>query len=195
MKKQIKIVACLLAVLFLLSACGGNPGNADGDSDGVKVITMWINKAESDDEGKIYRALVDQFNDAGVKSADEASTLRVRLEFKGTADTLSMAISSEILTGGLPDIIAIDASSYAAYQSEGVIVPIGDFITQDEKDAYVDSVINQATINGQLYGLSALDAPGGLYYNKNIITKDVLTKAGLKDYEVQLDLVRFPFIF
>lgn len=185
MKKRNRVFGLLITFMLLfLTACGG--GNEDGKSAGndedVKVIKVWIHKAESDDEGKIYRALVDTFNDSGVKSADGESTLRIRLEYKGTPDTLAIAVSSEVLTGGLPDIFAVDAPSYAAYQSEGLIVPIGEYITDEQKNQYVDSVIAQSTIDGKLYGLSGMDAPAGLYYNKELINTDILSKAGILDY-------------
>lgn len=190
MKKFKKMVAFCLALILVLgtTACntktGENNDFSEETSTGTeaKIIKIWIHKAESDDEGKIYRALVDQFNDAAFKSVDGTSTLRIKLEYKGTPETLSTAISSEMLTGGLPDIIAIDASSYAAYQAEDVIVPIDSSITAEEKASYVDSVIKQATIDDMLYGLSAMDAPGGMYYNKEIITQEILAKAGVEDY-------------
>jgi len=187
MKNIKRIISIGLIFIFALglTACGSKAGDSNDAADesaNVKVIKLWINKAESDDEGKVYRALVDKFNDSNTLSVDGKSTLRIKLEYKGTAETLSTAISSEMLTGGLPDVIALDATSYSAYKTEGIIVPIDEYVTEEEKNAYVDSVIEQATIDGKLYGLSAMDAPGGLYYNKEIITKEVLTKAGVEDY-------------
>lgn len=181
MKKMFKMAAKCLIMILIVAAFSGCGSKKEEESTDTTVVKVWIHKAEADDEGKVYRTLVDQFNDSNTKAAD-GSTLKIKLEYKGTSDTLSTAISSEILTGGLPDIIAVDASQYSAYQSEGVIVSIDEYITKQQRDEYVDSVIEQATIDGKLYGLSGMDAPGGLYYNKEIITTEVLEKAGLTDY-------------
>ncbi len=182
-KLMVFILSCVL-LITLTTGCSSTGGSSDESSDeeNVKIIKLWLHKAESDDEGKIYRALVDKFNSEQIMSSDGENTLRIKIEYKGTPDTLTTAISSEMLTGGLPDIIAVDASTYSAYQTEGVIVSIDDYITAEQKATYVDSVIEQSTIDGKLYGLSGMDAPGGLYCNKEIVTEDILAKANLEGY-------------
>ena len=177
------------AVMLLISSlwiagCGGTEGE---DTATTSYVTVWVHKSKSDDEGKVYSALVDAFNSEEHKTVDGSKDLKIRLEYKGTPETLQSAISSEMLTGGLPDVIAIDAISYAAYAGEQVIIPITDYVTAANKAEYVPSVIEQAIINGELYGLSGQEGPGGLYYNKEMITQDVLEEAGLSSYGTMED--------
>ncbi len=180
--KKILGALMLLALSVTLFGCGGDNTETTEDSDQSSFIVVWIHKSQSDDEGKIYNALVNDFNNAGYKTADGTKDLKIRLEYKGSAETLASSISSEILTGGLPDLIAIDSISFAAYASEKVIVPITDYVTQETMDTYLPSVIEQSTIGGELYGLSGQEGPGGLYYNKEIINSEVLAAVGLSDY-------------
>ena len=177
-----KLLVFLALALVAFTACAGGQDAREFEGENIRLIRLWVNKSESDDEGRIYRVLADQFNDAGFMSFDGTHELRVRVEFMGTAETLATAISAEILTGGLPDIIAIDATAFAAYQNEGVIVPIGDYFTEEELASYLYSVIAQSTIEGRLYGLSAMEAPGGMYYNRRLITPDILAAAGLAGF-------------
>ncbi len=146
-----------------LVACGG--GGNDKDTATTKYITVWLHKSEAEPEGRTYRALMDEFNDADYVTEDGRDIV-MRIEFKGTAETLDTAINGEILSGGLPDVVAVDAGDITAYANDDLLVPIDDYITAEERNDYVDSVIEQSTFKDKLYALSGMDTPGGLYYNR-----------------------------
>ena len=40
-----------------------------------------------------------------------------------------------------------------------------------DKSVYLDSIIEQGTVNNKLYALGAMESSVGLYYNKDIIEK------------------------
>ena len=175
-----RIVSFMVAVITLFCVAGMFACKKEDEQNAkTTYITVWIHKSKSDDEGKIYSTVTDEFNEAGHKTSDGKRDLKIKLEYKGTPETLQSSISSEMLTGGLPDVIAIDAVSYAAYASEQVIVPIDEYVTTEDRAEYLDSVIDAATINGKLYGLTGQEGPGGLYYNNEMITDAVLAEAGL----------------
>ncbi len=158
-----------------MSACGGG-GDDGGDTDTVKVVKVWLHKSEAEPEGKTFRAIQDMFNDLKLKT-DDGRTIVMSIEYKNTADALSTAISGEILSGGLPDVVAVDSPNITAYASDEILVPIGDYLEESVVSDYVDSVIEQSTYNGKLYALSGMDAPGGLYYNKELLTSVGYTEA------------------
>ena len=166
MKRVKKFVTLALAAMMLVG-CGGNTG--EEESPDVKIVKVWVHKSEAEDEGKVYSAIADLFNEQEIKTADGTKTIKMKLEFKNSAETLSNAISSEILTGGLPDIVAVDAPNIAAYADAGILTSIDDYLTTETIDSYVSSVIEQSTIDGKIYALSAMDAPTGLYYNKDLL--------------------------
>ena len=171
MKAFKKVAAMVMALTmaggaFALAGCGGDE---DGDTDELKVVKVWVHKSAQEDEGMVYAALAEQFNNEDFKTTD-GRDIQVRIEFKNSPDVLQSSINAEVMTGGLPDIVAVDAPNIAAYANSGIIINIKDYISQDSLNDYVDSVIEQSTINGGLYALSGQDAPVGLYYNKELLS-------------------------
>ena len=171
----IAFVAVLALTSTVFTAC--TPDDTDPEeNDEVKIVKVWVHKSEAEDEGMVYSAIAESFNDQKFKTQD-GRTIKMRLEFKNSAETLATSIEAEVLTGGLPDIVAVDAPNVAAYANDGILQSIDEYVTADEKADYVDSVINQGTINGKLYALSAMDAPTGLYYNKDLLKQVGYTDA------------------
>ena len=173
-KRLVSLLLCaVMAVSFsVIVGCGGKD---DDDTSEVKVVKVWVHKSEAEDEGKVYSAIEEEFNAQGFKTS-AGRTIRMKLEFKNSADTLANSINAEIIAGGLPDIVAVDAPNVAAYVDAQILTDISDYISREALSDYVDSVIEQGTIDGKLYALSAMDAPTGLYYNK-----DLLKQAGYTD--------------
>ena len=120
MKKH-ALLPLVMAGLFALAACGTDEGDIltsvsideSGNSHIVttKIINVWVHKSESEDEGKIYKAIMDRFNEAGVTTAS-GDQVRMTMEFLGT--NIENRISAALVTGGLPDILAVDSSEEAA---------------------------------------------------------------------------------
>lgn len=177
--KHFKKTMCLavgIAMLAPVMACVGCGDDEWEDSDEVKVVKVWVHKSEAEDEGKVYSAIADEFNDRGYQTSS-GKTVRLKLEFKNSADTLSTSINAEIIAGGLPDVVAVDSPNVAAYVDAGILQNISDYISEDVLADYVDSVIEQGTVDGGLYALSAMDAPTGLYYNTDLLSQVGYTSA------------------
>ncbi|MBP5307553.1 MAG: extracellular solute-binding protein [Clostridia bacterium] len=178
MRRLIKLICLVICGAMLAVAAAGckSGGGDEDDTPETKVVRIWVHKSEAEDEGKVYSAIAEAFNESEFKTED-GRTIRMRIEFYNDASTLNNAINSVIVTGGLPDIIAVDAPNVVAYASEGVLTDISGYIDDDTLDDYVDSVIEQGTYNGGLYALSAMDAPTGLYYNKALLKEVGYTDA------------------
>jgi fructooligosaccharide transport system substrate-binding protein len=149
---------------LLLSACGGT--STESFEAGTKVIKVWVHKNETEDEGKIYKQIQTNFNNEAIQTPG-GTTLKMSMTFWGS--TLESKIDASLLTGGLPDIIAVDSSDVAAKVHNNVIVPFDQYLSEEDKAAYVTSVIEQGTIDDEIYFLSGMEAPGGLYYNKTLL--------------------------
>ena len=74
------------------------------------------------------------------------------------------------MSGDLPDIITVDGPNISAYVSNNIIQPL-DGVSDKDKSVYLDSIIEQGTIDNKLYALGAMESSVGLYYNKDIIEK------------------------
>ncbi len=175
MKKIFALVAFMFLSCFLI-ACG----DKEKEDPTIKVVTVWVHKSQAEDEGKTYLAMQDLFNEEEFYTK-EGKRIRMRIEFKNSAETLQTAINAEVLTGGLPDIIALDSPNVAAFVNAEILTNIDDYITAEEKDDYVDSTIEQGTVNDKLYALFAMDAPVGLYYNKTILAEAGITPGTIEN--------------
>lgn len=166
-----------LAAAAPLTSCGGED---DTDPTGAKIVTIWVHKNEQDDEGKVYKQIQTQFNNEG-HTLKNGQTVKMSISFYGS--TLETKIDGSVLTNKLPDIIAVDSSDVTAKANAGIIVPFDEYITGEEKNSFVDSVIEQGTIDDELYFLSPMEAPGGVYYNKTMLRAAGYTDADFPTYD------------
>lgn len=158
---------------MLLSGCHASvpePGSIDGYDEGEKYLSMWVHTIEDTPEGQTYRKAVDSFNEQydGVYFAD--------IEFVPRNDSgggYSDKVNASVMSGDLPDVLTVDGPNVAAYAANGIIQPLSD-LTTEERDRYLESIIDQGTYNNTLYALGAMESSVGLYYNK-----DILSKAGV----------------
>ena len=165
------------AVAF--AACGDADLNDTADT---KKVVMWINKTLEQAEGGVYKILAESFNKADYKTQD-GRHIEVVLRSQTDAETLQNTLQAAKASGNrFPDVLAVDAPKIAKYQKDGWIRDISDYLTAEEKADYMDSVIAQATIDGGLYALSAMETPTALFYNKDIVTQEVLTRGGVSSY-------------
>ena len=132
----------------------------------TEIVTVWVHKSSEEPEGKVYKQLATNFNKAGIKNSS-GSTLRVNMEFYGS--TLDTKVTGALLTNGLPDVLAVDSPDITANVYNNILVDFSSQVSDAEKNDYVTSVIEQSTIDGKLYALSGMEAPGGLYYNKKVL--------------------------
>lgn len=207
------LAVCTVALsLFAFAGCGNSDnGNDEKDNAEQKIVKVWLHKSESEAEGKVYKAIAEAFNDEQFTTST-GRKVKMRLEFKNSSDTLSDAINAEVVAGGMPDVVAVDAPNVAAYADAQILTDITQYISDESLSDYVDSVKRQGTYDGKLYALSGADSPTGLYYNKKLLkeigyTDDdfgtienpwswaelmdamvALKNAGKKNYKIKLNL-------
>ncbi len=168
--KKLKIFTTALSVVFtafLLTGCNKNvkPGDVPGYDEGERYLSMWVHTIEDTPEGEAYKKSVDSFNEKynGRYFAD--------IEFIPRNDSgggYSDKINASVMSGDLPDVITVDGPNISAYAANGIIQPLAE-LTDDEKAIYLDSILEQGTVDGKLYGLGAMESSVGLYYNKSIL--------------------------
>ncbi|MYL21529.1 extracellular solute-binding protein [Halobacillus litoralis] len=143
---------------------------ASGDED--VVLDFWIHQT-GEDETKAYIDLIDGFNEA-----HEDIHVNAEVIIDDGASAYSDSINAALVAGNLPDVMAVDGPYVASFADAGVIQPIDDYIDEETKNQYVDSIIQQGTYDDQLYSLGAMEASVMLYYNK-----DLLEEAGIEPAE------------
>lgn len=180
MKKAVSIGISSLLLTATLTGCGGKnvqPGDVPGYDAGETYISMWVHTIEDTPEGQAYLESVKSFNDAydGTYFAD--------VEFIPRNDSgggYSDKINASVMSGDLPDVITVDGPNVAAYAANNIIQPLAE-LSDDERSAYLDSILDQGTYDDELYALGAMESSVGLYYNKEILEEAGITVPAADD--------------
>ena len=77
-------------------------------------------------------------------------------------------VNVSVISGGLPDVITVDGPNISVYAANNIIQPLSN-ISEEEKSIYLPSIIEQGTVNGNLYDLGVMESSVGFYYNNDII--------------------------
>lgn len=175
MKKQISVgLAMLMAVS--VTACGGggkaDPGSADagnsmeGTSGGgnVKQIVLWGPSSEPAVE-TWWTETIQAFNEQYAGQYELSRESIVRSNSYAYEDKINSAITSN----DLPDILMLDGPNVASYAENGIIIPLDDYVAQEDKDDLVASSLEQNTYNNILYAMSNTESSVALFYNKDMV--------------------------
>lgn len=158
----------LMAMATAVTALGVVPAAAEGET---VELSIWVHETDSD-EGKLYAALVDEFNEEydGVYHATISQIAR-----SGDAGGYDDKVNAAISNGGLPDVFTVDGVTVAQYADAEAIVPIGEYFTEEELADFNPSIIQQGTYQDELYTLGVMDSSVGIFYNK-----DMFEEAGIE---------------
>ena len=165
-KKVLSVVMAAAMMTSVFSATAVTASAADAEE-----LTIWVHETDSE-EGKLYKQLVDEFNEKydGTYHATLSQIAR-----SGDAGGYDDKVNAAISNGGLPDVFTVDGVTVAQYADAEAIVPIDDYFTEDELSDFNPSIIQQGTYDGKLYTLGAMDSSVGIFYNK-----DMFEKAGIE---------------
>ncbi|MFC7322440.1 ABC transporter substrate-binding protein [Halobacillus campisalis] len=142
---------------------------ATGDED--VVLDFWIHQT-GEDETNAYIERIDAFNEEHEDIFVEAEVI-----IDDGASAYSDSINAALVAGNLPDVMAIDGPYVSSFADAGVIRPIDEYIDEETKNQYVDSIIQQGTYQDKLYSLGAMEASVMLYYNKDIFEEEGIEAA------------------
>lgn len=174
MRRLSPAILIFMLLTCSLTGCQGKepkPKEIDGYDEGEQYLSIWVHSIEDTDEGRCYRESVEAFNEHynGTYYAD--------IEFIPRNDSgggYSDKVNASVMSGDLPDVLTVDGPNIAAYASNGIIQPLAE-LTEEEKNRYLESIIEQGTYQDKLYALGAMESSVGLYYNK-----DILEEAGIE---------------
>jgi len=172
-KKLFNSTIAISLASFSLVGCAKNirPGDIAGFDDGEEYLSIWVHSIEETPDGEAYRQAVDSFNE------EYNGKYFANIEFIPRNDSgggYSDKVNASVLSGDLPDVLTVDGPNIAAYAANGIIQPLAP-LSDEERNEYLDSILEQGTYNDQLYALGAMESSVGLYYNKSIIKE-----AGIK---------------
>lgn len=164
-----KITCLLLSTLLSVSLLSGCESSKSSDLDVIR-ITAWVPKGNQD-ENAYYKRKIKEFNE-DYKGKIQAS---IELIPRGNGYEYENKINTAATSKNLPDVISMDGPTVTNYADVGIIVPIDNYISEEEKSDFVPSIINQGTYKDKLYTLGTSESSVLLFYNK-----EILDKAGIK---------------
>ncbi|GEL07733.1 sugar ABC transporter substrate-binding protein [Salisediminibacterium halotolerans] len=129
-------------------------------------LEIWIHQT-NEDETAFYVDRIDAFNEA---EDDIHVTTEVIID--DGASAYSDSVNASLVAGELPDVLAIDGPYTASFADADVIQSIDEYISDEDQDDFVDSIIQQGTYDGSLYTLGAMEGSAGLFYNKEIFEEE-----------------------
>lgn len=157
-----KTLLAWLGILVLVASVGC------GSVDDTGVIRVWSHQGQ-EAENIAMREIVAAFNEA---HADEGIRVEINF-FPDYQYTERVAIAAA--ARDLPDVFGLDGPTVAQFVAAGVLHPLTAYFSEDELDDFLDTIIQQGTVDGTVYALGAFDSAMVLYYNR-----DKLAAAGVE---------------
>ena len=158
-----KILALLVTLTFVLSACGGKTGTTGGG-----LVTITFSAWGAPEELAVWNQIVADFEAAN-------TNIKVNVEVSDWGAYWDK-LKTQLAASTPPDIFAMDAPLFLDYQSRGVLLNLQPYIDQNPdmlKDVYPQTLSAYQTSDGY-YGLPRDFQTIVLFYNK-----DMFDAAGL----------------
>ncbi|TSA47942.1 MAG: sugar ABC transporter substrate-binding protein [Chloroflexi bacterium] len=158
-----KILALLVTLTFVLSACGGKTGTTGGG-----LVTITFSAWGAPEELAVWNQIVADFEAAN-------TNIKVNVEVSDWGAYWDK-LKTQLAASTPPDIFAMDAPLFLDYQSRGVLLNLQPYVDQNPdmlKDVYPQTLSAYQTSDGY-YGLPRDFQTIVLFYNK-----DMFDAAGL----------------
>lgn len=140
-----------------------NANNNNSSSDATK-ITIWRPQDKQPIEDW-YTDIINSFNEEYAGQYQLEQQIIIRADSFAYEDKVNTAISSNTL----PDILMVDGPNISNYAENGIIVPLDDYISDEDKADYLDSTILQDTYKNQLFAIGPTESSVAVYYNKDML--------------------------
>ncbi|MGB8456015.1 MAG: extracellular solute-binding protein [Anaerocolumna sp.] len=186
MKKNVRILAIILAAVFGLTACSSSTDTPKQDTVNEKTADSKISdgKTVSEETGdgieltvshyyleedRKSNAVGDSFLAMEEKWQAENPDITLNQQAMSQAD-YSTKIQAQAAVNEVPDIFMVKGSWVDNFVDNGIMAPINDYLDKYEhKDAFREGVFDAATRDGMTYGLpNQLSITSVVYYNEKL---------------------------
>ena len=184
MKKFLTVFMIALMVVSTVFANGAAEATTDDSGFTPGKVTIWCTGQPQYRE-MYYKGYFDRCGatEAGVDISVE--TIATMADGQQKIAMYSMAGDSE----SLPEVIMLDAVGIINLSEAGLLVDQTDFF-MPQADKYVDGAVNDATVNGKVYGLPDAVRPQLLFYNAAIFEEYNINPAMMETMEGYLEAGR-----
>jgi multiple sugar transport system substrate-binding protein len=155
--------AALVGTAFAAApvAAQGDPNVCDGVIDGPIELSMTIHSGTNPGPEP---ETVEAFNNG--PGAELGITVIMNALGEGAYET---SLKSAAAAGEMPDIVDMDGPFLYEFAWAGLLRPIESCMTEEEKEAFLGSIIQQGTYEGELYSLGTFDSGLGLWGHRSML--------------------------
>ncbi|MBS4178135.1 ABC transporter substrate-binding protein [Lederbergia citrea] len=151
-----------MALLSLIVGCNSNQAGKKGND----KIVIWTQAAADHPEGKMFASRVERYNEENPdKPKVEIQNITRAGAGSGYIDKLNAAITAN----DMPDIFTLDGPDIAAYVDAGVIGELDGYMSDEFKEGFTESIIQQGTVDEKLYAFGYSDSAVAIMYNEEMI--------------------------
>lgn len=156
MKKKLSFV--LIAILALtMMGCGAKKDNK---------IVVWTQASSDTPEGKMFQARVEKYN---ASNKDKMQIELVNITRAGAGSGYIDRLNASIAANTMPDVFTLDGPDVSAYVDSGVVGPLDEIMSAGYKDGFTSAMIQEGTVNGQMYAMPYSDSGVIMLYNEDMI--------------------------
>ncbi|MBC5689913.1 sugar ABC transporter substrate-binding protein [Mediterraneibacter sp. NSJ-55] len=155
---SVLMVGCLTTMAVM--GCGASKENTK--TGGEKTLTFWKASDATDDW---YKQKIEEYN------KENSGKYKVEMEIVASSGTFSYddKVSAAVTSNSLPDIMMVDGPYVSTYAENGLIIPLDDYISQEDKEDLIPGSAQQNMYDGKLYAYSITESSVALYYNKDMM--------------------------
>jgi multiple sugar transport system substrate-binding protein len=139
----------------------------------AETVEVWFHSGKGEERDAL-NAQVEAFNN----SQDEIMIDAVQLP----EGSYNEQVQAAALAGDLPCLLDFDGPFLYNYAWSGYLMPLDDYVSDDVKNDFLPSIIDQGTYAGNLYSLGTFDSGLSIWANKAYLEKaGVRIPTGLDD--------------
>lgn len=165
-KRVLGGTAALAAGAVVLSGCAGFGGGGDGSSEGDLTGTITFTTWASESEQAAFEELIDQF-----EAEHEGATVELNVV---PYDQMFSNIDAQLSSGDAPDVFRVDYGNLGVYSSQGQLLDLSSYFTDDEIDDFVPAMWEAVSYEGTPYGV-----PHQTDVSALLVNLDMLEEAGI----------------
>ena len=146
-----------LALGLTMSVCGfgGEGGDEAGDGQTLNLLVP----SYSDNTKGLWEEIIADF-----EAENEEVTVRLEVQ---SWDNINDVVRTKVQSGDAPDILNIDA--FAGFAADDLLYPAEDVLSEDTAADFQESFVENASIDGEQYGLPLIASSRTLFMNTDLM--------------------------
>ncbi len=163
-----RVAAVGMVGALALTGCGfggGSGGGGDAGDGGSTSISLMV-PSYSDQTKSLWEGIIEDF-----EAENEGITVSLQVE---SWDNINDVITTKVQSDDAPDILNIDA--FAGFAADDLLYTASEVVSPETLDDFQPSFADNASIDGDMYGLPLIASSRTLFYNT-----DLLAQAGVTE--------------